>query len=74
VGVEAKTGKEIDDMEYMIEYMRVLLNGLNVDKRAVTALEYGMIAALVAVVVITAFKTLGTNLNSTISSIAASIN
>ncbi|HEX3574701.1 MAG TPA: Flp family type IVb pilin [Rhodopila sp.] len=61
-------------MEYMIEYMRVLLNGLNVDKRAVTALEYGMIAALVAVVVITAFKTLGTNLNSTISSIAASIN
>jgi pilus assembly protein Flp/PilA len=58
----------------MIEYMRVLLNRLNVDKRAVTALEYGMIAALVAVVVIAAFTTLGSNLSKTINAVAVSIN
>lgn len=57
-----------------MEYMKALLNGLNVDKRAVTALEYGMIAAVVAVVVIAAFSSLGTNLSSVINKVAGSIN
>jgi pilus assembly protein Flp/PilA len=40
------------------------------DKRGVTALEYGLIAALIAVAIITAVTTLGTNLALTFSTIA----
>jgi pilus assembly protein Flp/PilA len=69
VGIEANAGKEIDDMEHM----KKLLSGLNGDKQGVTALEYGMIAALIAVVVIAGFSTLGHQLSGTLSSISASI-
>jgi pilus assembly protein Flp/PilA len=34
------------------------------DRRAVTAMEYGMIASLVAVTVITAVGAMGTNISS----------
>jgi pilus assembly protein Flp/PilA len=40
------------------------------DGRGVTALEYGLIAALIAVVIITAVSTLGTNLSTTFTTIA----
>jgi len=43
------------------------------DKRAVTALEYGMIAALIAAVIVGAVTTLGTTLNAKFSSIATSL-
>jgi pilus assembly protein Flp/PilA len=36
----------------------------------VTAIEYGLIAALIAVVIITAVTVLGTNLNATFSGVA----
>jgi len=39
----------------------------------VTAIEYGMIAALIAVVIITAVTTVGTKLLSVFTQIAASI-
>jgi pilus assembly protein Flp/PilA len=42
----------------------------NADKRAVTALEYGMIAALIAVVVIGGFTTLGGKLSATLNTIS----
>ncbi len=38
-----------------------------------TAIEYGLIAALVAVVLITGLTTLGTNLNSKFTTIAGNI-
>ena len=38
-----------------------------------TAIEYGLIAALVAVVLITGLTTLGTNLNAKFSTIAGNI-
>ena len=41
------------------------------DNRAVTALEYGLIAALIAVVIITAVSTLGKNLSSTFTGISS---
>ena len=34
------------------------------DESGATAIEYGLIAALIAVVIITALTTIGTNLNS----------
>jgi pilus assembly protein Flp/PilA len=37
---------------------------LTVDRRGVTALEYGLIAALIAVVIIGSVLTLGTNLST----------
>lgn len=43
------------------------------DEEGVTAVEYGLIAALVAVVIITAVTLLGTNLSSLFSSVATTI-
>ncbi len=39
------------------------------DRRAVTALEYGMIATLIAVVIIAGVTTVGTNLSATFNTI-----
>lgn len=39
----------------------------------VTAIEYGLIAALIALVIIGAVTTLGTNLDSIFSTVAASV-
>ena len=38
-----------------------------------TAIEYGLIAALIAVVIITGLKSVGTNLNTKLDSIANSL-
>ena len=46
---------------------------LNVDQRAVTAMEYGLIAALVAVVIIGAVTTMGTSLRTTFTTINSSL-
>lgn len=43
------------------------------DKRAVTALEYGMIAALIAAVIVSAVTTMGTTLKTQFSNISASL-
>jgi len=45
--------------------------GLKADLRGVTALEYGLIASLIAVAVITAITTLGSNLGNTFTNLAA---
>ncbi|HUC71450.1 MAG TPA: Flp family type IVb pilin [Stellaceae bacterium] len=44
-----------------------------VDDTGVTAIEYGLIAALVAVVCIVAWQLLGTNLSTTFSNVAGSL-
>lgn len=43
------------------------------DEEGVTALEYGLIAALIAAVIITAVTTLGTRVNSTFETIAGKL-
>ena len=40
------------------------------DSRGATAIEYGLIAALIAVAAITAMKGIGTKLNSTFTSVS----
>jgi pilus assembly protein Flp/PilA len=50
-----------------------VLTKITRDESGVTAIEYGLIAALVAVVCIAAWSILGTNLSSTFSTIAATI-
>jgi pilus assembly protein Flp/PilA len=55
-----------------MEHIRLMLAMLTNDKRAVTALEYGMIAALIALVVIGGFTAIGTKLSTTLQSLVTS--
>lgn len=50
-----------------------LLRHLGRDERGVTALEYGLIAALMAIVIITAVSTLGKNISATFNIVANAI-
>jgi pilus assembly protein Flp/PilA len=56
----------------MIEYLKTWLH-LKTDSRAVTALEYGVIAGILAVVVVTAFNTLGTGLNAAFTHVSTQL-
>lgn len=53
--------------------MLTYLRNLRKDERGVTAIEYGMIAALIAVVIIAAVTTLGTTLSTKFSNVATCI-
>ena len=44
------------------------------NNKAATAIEYGLIAALIAVAAITAMKSVGTTLNSTFSNVSTQMN
>jgi pilus assembly protein Flp/PilA len=46
---------------------------LRSDRRAVTALEYGLIASLIALVIIGSVTTLGTNMKTTFTTIGNSL-
>jgi pilus assembly protein Flp/PilA len=48
-----------------------LLNRIRGDQRGVTAMEYGLIASLVAVVLISALTKLGTSLSATFANVSA---
>jgi pilus assembly protein Flp/PilA len=50
--------------------MTKFLNRFVNDESGATAIEYGLIAALIAVALITILGTLGTNLNTTFKSVA----
>ena len=56
----------------MLEYARTWLT-LRLDKRGVTAMEYGLIAALIAVVIITAVTNVGTHLSTVFTSIKTAL-
>ena len=53
--------------------MNSILNFLN-DESGATAIEYGLIAALVSVAGITAFQALGSSLSTLFTSVASTIN
>ena len=53
--------------------MRNLLHRFIDDKSGVTAIEYGLIAALIAVVIITAVTLVGSDLSATFQSVAAAL-
>jgi pilus assembly protein Flp/PilA len=55
-------------MRQLIFYLQAIT-----DDEGVTAIEYGLIAALVAVVCIAAWQLLGTSLSTTFSNLAASV-
>ena len=53
--------------------MRVFFTKLIQDEAGVTAIEYGLIAALIAVAAVTIMGTVGTSLSTTFSKVAASL-
>ena len=53
----------------MLQTLKAWLS-LRTDERGVTALEYSLIAGLIAVVIVTAVTTLGTNLASQFTSVS----
>jgi pilus assembly protein Flp/PilA len=53
--------------------MKKFLNRVRKDESGATAIEYGLIAALIAVVLITALTSLGTNMSSRFTTIASAI-
>lgn len=53
--------------------MTQILNRFVADKSGVTAIEYGLIAALLAVVIIAAVSLVGTNVSNTFSTVAGSL-
>ncbi|HUN42567.1 MAG TPA: Flp family type IVb pilin [Acetobacteraceae bacterium] len=56
----------------MLELVKTWLE-LKYDRRAVTALEYGLIAAAIAAVIAAVVFKLGTDINSTFNNVAASL-
>ncbi len=50
--------------------MTQFINRFAKDESGATAIEYGLIAALIAVVIITAVTAVGTNLNNTFNNIS----
>jgi len=53
--------------------MNSLLSRFVRDEAGATAIEYGLIAALIAVVIITALQTVGTNLKATFNTVATKL-
>ena len=53
---------------YLMTWMQ-----LRTDRRAVTAIEYGLIASLVAVAIVTAVTALGTGLGTAFTTVTAAL-
>ena len=56
----------------MFAYLMTWLQ-LGTDRRAVTALEYGLIAALIAGVIVVAVTSVGTHVTTTFSTLATKV-
>lgn len=53
--------------------MKTLINKFLNDEDGATAIEYGLIAALIAVAIITAVRAVGSDLNNTFSTVASAL-
>jgi pilus assembly protein Flp/PilA len=56
-------------MDKIVQYVKQFLN----DEEGVTAIEYGLIAALIAVVIIAAVQLIGVNLNLVFNEVATKL-
>ena len=56
----------------MLDYL-IILFSLKTDRRAVTALEYALIASVVAAVMVVGATTLGTNLSTKFTTLAGQV-
>lgn len=56
-----------------VNYMMIFLSNVRRDRRGVTALEYGLIASLIAVAIVGALTTFGQNLATEFNYLATEI-
>ena len=56
-----------------IEYLRIRLAGAAKTERGASAVEYGLLVALIAIIIIVAVSLLGSNLSSIFNKTATSI-
>jgi Flp pilus assembly pilin Flp len=57
----------------MLQFIDITLRMLIRDRRAVTALEYALVAAGIATVVLSAFTSLGNSISSKINGVAGTL-
>ena len=57
----------------MIEYYRTYVRSLIKNEKGATAIEYGLLAALIAVAIVLSVKAVGGALNDTFSNVKASL-
>ncbi len=57
----------------MIQFLSLMLNARRDEEKGATAVEYGLMVALIAIAIITAVTLLGTRLTTLFSSIASSL-
>ena len=57
----------------MLTYARCLIREYVRNEKGATAIEYGLIAALIAIVAVTAMTTVGTNLSAKFDTVATKL-
>ncbi|GAA1920523.1 Flp family type IVb pilin [Nocardioides hwasunensis] len=57
----------------MIEFLTIMLNARRDEEKGATAVEYGLMVALIAIVIIAAVTLLGGNLSSLFNNVSSSI-
>jgi pilus assembly protein Flp/PilA len=60
-------------MNDLMTYVRIRLNALTKSERGASAVEYGLLVALIAIIIIVAVTLLGSNLSSIFNKTANSI-
>ena len=55
----------------MLVYLAQMLQTLRKDDKGISAVEYGLLAALIAVVIIASVALIGTNLNTTFNNVGS---
>jgi pilus assembly protein Flp/PilA len=70
---KAEPGRTFQGCHQLVEASMNLIARFVRDESGATAIEYGLIAALISVVIITAITTLGTNLSTVFNSIATKL-
>lgn len=68
-----RCGRTIPTCSYLGQTMTKLFSNYLRDESGATAIEYGLIAALIAVVIITAVTAVGTQLSTTFTSVSAGL-
>ena len=63
--MQAQKGKEVNAMERIKRFLK--------DEKGVTAIEYALIAALIAVAAITAITAVGVNLQTVFNGVASNL-
>jgi len=57
----------------MIQYLQLLLNAHRDEERGATAVEYGLLVALIAAVIVTIVATLGGQINTAFTDISSQL-